>query len=601
MSRRPRTGLLPLVCVLAAAVALAAAPPAGAQAAKPDIVLVLTDDQRWDSLDAMPTVTSELVEKGVTFTNAFVSNPLCCPSRASILTGLHSHSTLVYTNAKPYGGYSWFDDSSTVATWLRRAGYRTGYVGKYLNGYTVPDVPRGWDRWVGYWNGFYGYTVSVDGVYRSYGFAPDDYSTDVFAGEAVDFVEQAGDGPLFLVYAPYAPHTPSTPAPRHLSAFPGWTPPRAPSYDEANVRDKPRWVRRTPRITPESGAALDALALRMRRSLLAVDDGIGAIVDALDEAGRLENTLLVFTSDNGLMWGEHRQLGMKVAPYEESIRVPFVVRWDALGLDAREEPRFASNLDLAPTFAAVAGARRPAVEGRSLVPILGGGPARWRSQVLLEHLRGGTNRATGVPTYCGVRGGRWKYAVYETKEEELFDLAADPHELRSVHRAAAHRARLLQLRRDVRRLCDPAPPGFSLTWLCTHETTAGRRTATGTSRADTLCGRARADRLFGRGGNDVLRGRAGNDALAGGGGNDRLEGGAGRDRLTGGPGRDTLVGGPGRDTISGGGGRDLVRARDGARDRIACGPGRDVVYADTSDVVAADCEDVRRPRPPRGL
>ncbi|HSJ92544.1 MAG TPA: sulfatase-like hydrolase/transferase, partial [Gaiellaceae bacterium] len=188
MSRRPRTGLLPLVCVLAAAVALAAAPPAGAQAAKPDIVLVLTDDQRWDSLDAMPTVTSELVEKGVTFTNAFVSNPLCCPSRASILTGLHSHSTLVYTNAKPYGGYSWFDDSSTVATWLRRAGYRTGYVGKYLNGYTVPDVPRGWDRWVGYWNGFYGYTVSVDGVYRSYGFAPDDYSTDVFAGEAVDFV-----------------------------------------------------------------------------------------------------------------------------------------------------------------------------------------------------------------------------------------------------------------------------------------------------------------------------------------------------------------------------------------------------------------------------
>ena len=601
MSRRPRTGLVLFACALAAAAALAAAPGAVAQASKPDILFVLTDDQRWDTLDAMPTVTSELVEKGVTFTNAFASNPLCCPSRASILTGLHSHSTLVYTNAKPYGGYSWFDDSSTVATWLKRAGYRTGYVGKYLNGYTVPDVPPGWDRWVGYWSGFLGYRVSVDGVHRTFGFSEDDYSTDMFAREAVEFVEEADERPLFLVYAPYAPHTPSTPAQRHASAFPGFVPPRPPSYDEADVRDKPRWVRQTDRISPEREKAVDTLSRKMQQSLLAVDDGIEALLDALDAAGRLENTLIVYASDNGLLWGEHRLTTMKSAPYDESIRIPLVVRWDALGHGQRVEERLAANLDLAPTFAAAAGASRPRVEGRNLLPILPGGGGPWRTQLLLEHMRGWHNAAARVPTYCGVRGGRWKYVVYKTREEELYDLAADPRELVNVSRRSANRARLLRLRRDARRLCDPTPPELSLTWLCTHETTAGRRSAAGSNRADTLCGRAGPDRLTGRGGDDVVRGRAGNDVLLGGVGADRLDGGPGRDRLEGGAGNDVLIGGPGRDRISGGPGRDLIHARDGARDWIACGPGRDTVYADLADVVEASCEDVRRPRPPRGL
>jgi len=486
-----------------------------------------------------------------------------------------------------------------VATWLRRAGYRTGYIGKYLNGYTAPDVPPGWDRWIGYWSGFFGYTVSMDGIHRTFGFQPDDYSTDLFTREAVEFVEAADDRPLFLVYAPFAPHAPATPAPRHASSFPGFVPPRPPSYDEADVRDKPKWVRRTERISPERGAAMDELARKMHQSLLAVDEGVESLLDALDAAERLENTLIVFASDNGLFWGEHRLTNMKSAPYEESVRIPLVVRWDALGHGRRVEDRLASNLDLAPTFAAAAGARRPQVEGRSLMPVLPGGGGAWRQQVLLEHLRGWRNAAARIPTYCGVRSQRWKYVVYRSQEEELYDLATDPGELENLAGKGAHRARLLALRRDVRRLCDPTPPGLSLTWLCTHETTAARRVAVGSARADTLCGRATRDRLSGRGGDDVLRGRAGNDVLLGGGGADRLDGGPGRDRLEGGPGGDVLTGGPGRDHLSGGGERDVIHARDGMRDAILCGPGRDLVYADTVDLVAASCEDVRRPRPPK--
>jgi hypothetical protein len=290
---------------------------------------------------------------------------------------------------------------------------------------------------------------------------------------------------------------------------------------------------------------------------------------------------------------------MKAAAYEESIRLPLVVRYDALGHGRRTESRMATNLDIAPTFADLGRAARPRVEGRSLVPILSGTDTPWRKQVLLEHLRGGYADGIVVPTYCGVRSARWKYVAYSTHEEELYDLVVDPAELDNRARDRAHRARLLGLRADVRRLCDPPPPGFTLDWLCTHETTPARSVAVGSARADTLCGTWRADVLGGRGGKDVLRGRGGGDRLAGGRGNDRLEGGAGRDVLLAGAGHDALRGGPGRDRMVGGAGRDTVFARDGARDVVSCGPGYDVVHADRTDVVGKDCELVRGPRPPR--
>lgn len=602
MPRRPRTGLLALGCALAAGGVLAAAPGAAAQPARPNIVFVFTDDQRWDSLDVMPTVRDEIAGKGVTFENAFAVNPLCCPSRASILTGLHSHSTLVYTNARPYGGYSWFDDSSTVGTWLSRAGYRTAYIGKYLNGYTTPERPPGWSRWFGYWNGFFNYIVSDNGTHRWFGGAAEDYSTDVFTRKAVSFIEGTStDEPLFLVYAPFAPHGPSTPAPRHSSEFADLEPWRPPSYNEEDVSDKPRWVRTTKRMTAEQQAAMDGRARMMTQTLLAVDEGVAEILDALESTGRLRDTLIVYTSDNGMMWGEHRRTNMKVAAYEESIRIPLVVRYDALVDGPRTETRLTTNLDFAPTFAALARASRSRVEGRSLLPLLRSDaePARrWRRQFLIEHLRGGYAGSLAVPTYCGVRSARWKYVVYQTREEELYDLAADRHELENVARAPRHHGRVLKLRADVKRLCKPRPPGFSLGWLCTHETTATRRVALGTARADTMCGTGRNDVLKGRAGNDVLRGRGGNDLLHGARGADRLSGATGRDRLLGGAGNDTLAGGAGRDRLEGGAGRDTIGARDGTRDVVGCGPGRDVVLADPGDLVAPDCERVRLPRSP---
>ena len=598
MSYRLRTGRHLLLASTLALVALAAVAvaPASAQPARPNIVLVLTDDQRWDSLRRMPTVQRELVGKGVTFENAFAVNPLCCPSRASILTGLHSHSTRVYTNAGPLGGWEAFDDSSTVATWLEGSGYRTGYVGKYLNGYSGPDVPPGWDRWFGYEKGFYGYTVSDDGVWRVFGLAPDDYATDVFTREAVAFVESGGTQPFFLVYAPFAPHSPAPPALRHTDAMPNLKVFRPPSYDEADGRDKPQWVRRTKRLSAAKRAEMDELGKKMHKSLLAVDDGVAALLDALGRTGRLANTVVVYASDNGLLWGEHRQVNIKVAAYEESIRIPLVVRWDALGLAPRRERRLATNLDLAPMFAEVARAARPRVEGRSLLRLVAGGSASWRDRILLEHMQGGGNRGSDrVPTYCGVRTDRWKYVVYETREEELYDLARDRHEMRNLVDRPALRGRLLALRRDVRRLCSPPPPGLSLAWHCTHETSASARVAVGTGRGDTLCGRGRADTLHGLGGDDFLRARAGHDRLYGGLGHDRLDGDGGRDLLSGAKGRDVLTGGPGRDRIFGGRGDDRVFAIDGLVDTISCGPGRDVVRADGRDVVARDCEAVTFP------
>jgi N-acetylglucosamine-6-sulfatase len=199
---------------------------------RPNIILILTDDQRWDTLSAMPNVQRLLAGHGVTFANSFVVNPLCCPSRSSILTGNYSHTTHVYKNLPPDGGFQTFgtQDRSTIATWLEAAGYRTALVGKYLNGYAHTSyIPPGWDRWVAYTSGtdYYDYTLNVDGERVSHGHAPSDYSTDVLADYAVDFVRDTSS-PFFLYFAPNAPHQPAFPepgAPDQFANLPLWRPP----------------------------------------------------------------------------------------------------------------------------------------------------------------------------------------------------------------------------------------------------------------------------------------------------------------------------------------------------------------------------------------
>jgi len=576
--------ILPVVCVCLLAGAVAPAASAG-PTGRPNIVFVLTDDQRWDTLDTMPIVTSQLVHRGVTFTNMFAVNPLCCPSRSTILTGRYSHSTGVYSNTVPYGGASWFDDHSTIATWLHKGGYRTAYIGKYLNGYNRTWVPPGWDRWIGFDGAFFNYGLNIDGVNVLYGAADSDYSTDVLTDESVAFMNGVPTGqPFFLVYAPFAPHSPATPAPRDVTAFPGLHDWRPPSYDEDDISDKPRWLRKRPHLTESDMARMDALRLHELQSLQAVDDGVGRILDTLTSLGVLENTIVVFMSDNGLLWGEHRQIDRKVSAFEESIRIPLVVRYDAvLQRRPRTESRLVTNLDLAPTFAALGGVKAPAVEGRSLLPLLGAnppGPAQgWRSSFTLEHLRGAGGAAAEVTSYCGTRGKRWKYVVYSTHEEELYDLDADRYELQNRASDPTLRSVLLSMRRQTKAGCDPPPPGMGLDWLCTVEANGTSKLA-GTPGKDTICGGPVGERIAAGPGDDVVRSDGGGDVVDGGRGDDQLTGGAGRD------------------VILGDGGADIVFARDGVRDRIDCGRGYDVAIVDRGDEVKR-CEAVRRPGKPR--
>ncbi len=454
------------LCALLAITSVLAVTPATASAQEatpepPDVVLIVTDDQRLDTLWAMPVVSERLAAAGVSFPDAFVVNPLCCPSRASILTGNHSHTHLVYRQAPPFGRFEWFDDDSTLATWLDAAGYRTGLFGKYVDGYQhaalTGYVPPGWDRWVAFVRAAaFDYALTIDGEVRRFGSAPEEHSSVVLADQAVSFVEDAA-GPLFLVFAPASPHAPAIPVARDASAFADLPDARPVSFDEPDVSDKPRWVRNLPPLSLERKEAIDELRRQEFRSLLGVDRAVGRILDALEATGRLENTLVILTSDNGLLHGEHRWT-KKEAPYEEAIRVPLVLRWDAAGWEAGAELPgvFALNIDLAPTIADAAGAPHPRTEGTSLLAPLQGDLAGWRGDFLIEHMEG-TNP---VPTYCGVRSARWKYVRYATGEEELYDLAADPYELDNLASTAPVAGVLDERRARLRELCSPPPPGF---------------------------------------------------------------------------------------------------------------------------------------------
>ena len=324
----------------AALAPLLPAPSSAATTPPPSVVIILTDDQRWDTLDAMPVVRDELIEEGTTFTNAFVSNPLCCPSRTSILTGRYSHSTGIWRNQPPNGGWASFDDSRTLATQLDAMGYDTGLFGKYLNGYRVGAeegyVPPGWDRWEAFSRGhYYNYTLSVDGELEQHGDDEDDYSTDLVASRASSFI-RSSEGPVFVVYAPVAPHAPMTPAPDYEDDFSDLAPWRPASYNEPDMSDKPAWAQLLPRWGPLKQSKQDAQRIGQYRTLRSVDDAVEELVDALDDTGRLDDTMIVFTSDNGLLWGEHRW-NSKMVAYEEAIHVPMVIRYDALGAPVRTE------------------------------------------------------------------------------------------------------------------------------------------------------------------------------------------------------------------------------------------------------------------------
>lgn len=397
-----------------------------------DVVLILTDDQRPGTLSAMANTRALIFDQGVEFTTTFATTPLCCPSRASILTGLYTHNHGVLTNFPPLGGAPAFVDTSTIATWLARAGYQTGYFGKYLNSYNDmlpwPYRPPGWSVW----NAFKtpGTTTSVlvdDSVELALGPSPAEYSTDVLASRAVQFIQATPAGrPLFLYFAPYAPHVPADPAVQDRGAFsslPAWRPP---SYNETDVSDKPGWVQALPPFTQVLTDSLDARIEREHESLLSVDRAVQQIVNALAQAGRLDSTVIIFTSDNGLSWGEHRWT-TKNCVYEECIRVPLAIR--APGITHRQDAHLVALVDLAPTIAHYAKVTLPhPTNGMDLAPLLANPGAAWRSDVLLEVIAR-VQPPTTEGLFSAIRTDRYVYVELTTGERELYDLAADPYQL----------------------------------------------------------------------------------------------------------------------------------------------------------------------------
>jgi N-acetylglucosamine-6-sulfatase len=455
--------------ILLASVLLIAAPPdrpaAGSDAAstRPDVVIIITDDQRADQLGRMPVTSGDLAGTGVKFDQAFASHPLCCPSRIGILRGQYAHTTGIYSNDGARGGFAVIRDrgleASTLATWLDAAGYRTGLAGKYFNGYDERTgyVPPGWDYWRG----------GSPAYYRAGG--PSLYHSNQLTRYADEFIRgTAPDTSLFLYLSYLAPHAPSKPAAKYAAdpRCDGITTSTSPSFNEADVSDKPSPVRSKPLMTAAQQQYIGTtLPTDQCRALLSVDDGVATVLQALRDTGRLNNTLLVFMSDHGLFLGEHRIQALKILTYEEAIRIPLVIRYDPLTAGvASVDQHLVLNVDIAPTIADLVGLNvtpgcpvppygpcNGGFDGRSLVPILAKSASEWRSDILVENHQA-----------CGVRTERYAFVRYRTGEEELYDLAADPHQLSNLlfgTRTPATSAIRDELFARLKVLCQPPAPG----------------------------------------------------------------------------------------------------------------------------------------------
>jgi N-acetylglucosamine-6-sulfatase len=419
--------------------------------ARENVVVIMTDDQTAASLAGMGNVNNLLANDGTNFAQAIDSFALCCPSRATNLTGQYAHNHGVLHNNPPFGGFIQLDSANTLPVWLQSAGYRTMHVGRYLNGYEAKHgIPPGWTDWVGLPHSaafnYVSWKAFDHGVVKSYPDAahPGEYLTDFQSRRAAELIDQAspGDRPFYLNVWYTAPHrgtprdpddpsrpgTPS-PAPRHRDAFAGARMPRPPSFNEKSMYDKPQVVADRPRLSPQFAAGVEENWRQENESLMAVDEGVAQIVEALRRTGELDNTLIVFMSDNGFMHGEHRALAEKVLPYEPSIRIPLVMRGPGVPA-GRVDRRLVANVDVASTILDATDVLPGRLQdGRSLLELLADPGGEWGRDILIEN----GNGANGVPAYRGIRTYRFLYVEHRTTGEyELYDLANDPFELQSL-------------------------------------------------------------------------------------------------------------------------------------------------------------------------
>jgi N-acetylglucosamine-6-sulfatase len=458
---------------------------------RPDILVITADDLRADDLRWMPHVRHQLAALGISFRNSFTPNPLCCPSRATLLTGRYSHNHGVLDVRFP-DGFRAFDDTATLATALQRTGYRTALVGKYLNGYgtqlthrdrrsSLGYVPPGWTQWWGSvahpWaqgdrpgGGTYDYdhlTSNVNGQLRTW---PGSYTTDVTAEQTQRLLTRFGEAqpqrPWFIWWTPVAPHDgnpveaddPTVTWDRagrvtrwQTPARPDWVrgrfdstithgagiPPERPA--ERDLSDKPGYLRQQPRLGAAGVGAERDLTRQRAEALFVLDVRIGQTLAALRRSGQASRTIVVLTSDNGFYLGEHRKPQGKATLHEPSVRVPLIIRGPTIPHGVRYDP--ASTADLGVTVAAWAGTRLPDADGVDLSPTIRHGDQGWNRPLVLEgniyrprYVSAALPRPVthGLET-VGVRTGRYVLIRYSTGESELYDLRSDPLELRSLN------------------------------------------------------------------------------------------------------------------------------------------------------------------------
>jgi arylsulfatase A-like enzyme len=491
------------VAAIAIAIGIAGRAPAqDPYATGPNIIVIMSDDQAPQMMRALPTVEREIGRRGTTFENAFASYPLCCPARATFLTGQYAHNNGVLGNNRASGGgyHALIDKRSNLASWLQADGYVTGFAGKWLNGVRTPHrAPPGWDSWSGLvgeggdgLSSYYDYDIfEPDGTPRAYGDATADYQTDVLTRDyALPFIrtQATAPGPYFLWLAYHPPHfgvgrddragrrcslgppddragrQSAIPPPRYADAFNNAAVPHPPSFDEANVSDKPKSIRRRP---PLSRSDLELIRRDYRcglAALAALDDGVKQIVAELEAVNEIDNTVLVFLTDQGVMAGEHRIKRGKNRPYDEALRIPLMMSGPAI-LAGRAVNAPVSNADIAPTLLNLAGATIPdglsrPLDGSSLAGELAGiaGPPGRVVPIEGRDRVGRARHGFRVRSYVGVRTTRYAYVEYRranfssrgagvqarlgagrTTDRELYDLQRDPYEL--TNRASSVRYR----------------------------------------------------------------------------------------------------------------------------------------------------------------
>ena len=387
--------------------------------ARPNFLIIVTDDQRYDTMEYMPNTQELIFDQGAAFTNGYITTPLCCPSRSSILTGMYAHNHGVLENDLKL-------KHSTFMETMHENGYYTGLVGKYLNSWNGDPRPE-YDFWVSYFRGetpYYRPDLNVNGKWIRH---EDQYVTYVLGDYAVDFLDKAArqDKPFILLFTPNAPHEPVTPANEDINLLQDLPLYRPPSFNEADISDKPAWLADRSPLTEEEITASDDFRRNQLLTLISLDRTIGRIMTELQSTGMLDNTFVLFISDNGKFWGEHRIMS-KNGMYEEASRVPFAIRYPPLiSTPYIDNDHVVANIDIAPTVLELASMPIPtSMDGLSLVNLFSG-HADWREGVLLE----------GWPprgVYTAVHTNRYVYAETIDDKSEFYDLQIDPYQLENL-------------------------------------------------------------------------------------------------------------------------------------------------------------------------